>query len=104
MSSMARTLRRNGNKPRVKTLDEILFGSAAAPNDECLEERRRLVEQFRGAMRYMRAPNRIAALRALQKHYEDWDGQKSSPLCEMMDNIMALRSVEGELRKPKVVL
>src|SRR5262245_42241312 len=99
MGSMQRTLRRNGLRPRVQTIDEMLFGAAEAPSEECLEERRKLVDEFRNAMTFMRAPSARACLDKLKQHYESWDHKQPSRLCGLVDNVMALRAVETEMRK-----
>ena len=98
MGSLSRTLRRRNGQRSTTLLDVLLFGSAEAPDDECRAERQRLLTEFRWALDEMNAPNPAAGLGKLQKHYEKWDHKQESRACRMLDDVMALRGVEAEMR------
>ncbi len=81
-------------------LNTLLFGFAKAPTDECDEERRHLVQQFRVAMQSFdtsNAPRFHAYLREAHKSYKA-DESGGSALMTLLDNVDALRSVEKEER------
>lgn len=84
-----------------KLIETMLFGGRAAPTDECEAERKNLIAQFQAALREVgttNAPRFHAYLREAQAAYNrELDG--FSPLMDLLDNVDALRAVEGEERK-----
>jgi hypothetical protein len=100
MGSVSRQIGRRvgGAKAPPATIDELLFGKNDPPSPECLEERRKLIAEFREAMRWTRAPSARACLRLLQEKFGEWDGKEASRWMQLVTSVAALRTVETEMR------
>ena len=98
--SLTRQLTRKRNA-RTMMLDLLLFGGLNAPNEECFEERRKLIARFRKLMVTFKA-NKPGKLYQYLRDARDANPERTAGShLDIIDDIDALRDVERELRPRK---